>query len=97
MELGIPAATALVLAVTGIAIVCLRGWKRRRRLFVYPWLSFCATMLVGLHALVDFSLQIPAVAIQFAAILAIGCAQSWSGQTDTAQAARRPLAHSLGS
>lgn len=97
MELGIPAATALVLAVTGIAIVCLRGWKRRRRLFVYPWLSICATMLVSLHAMVDFSLQIPAVAIQFAAILAIGCAQSWRGQTDTAQSARRPLAHSLGS
>jgi hypothetical protein len=47
--------------------------------------------------MVDFSLQIPAVAIQFAAILAIGCAQSWRGQTDTAQSARRPLAHSLGS
>ena len=95
MELGIPAATALLLAVVVIAMLCLRGWNRRRRLFVYPWLSVCATMLVSLHAFVDFSLQIPAVAIQFAAILAIGCAQSWSGQTDTAQFGRHPQAHSL--
>ncbi|MFN0191993.1 MAG: O-antigen ligase family protein [Aestuariivirga sp.] len=95
MELGIPAATALSLAIVVIAIFCLRGWKRRRRLFVYPWLSFCATMLVSLHALVDFSLQIPAVAIQFSAILAIGCAQSWSGQMDTAQFGRHSQVHSL--
>ena len=31
--------------------------------------------LVGTHALVDFSLQIPAVAITYAAILGIGCAK----------------------
>ena len=34
--------------------------------------------LVGLHALVDFSLQIPAVAILYACILGIGCAQASS-------------------
>jgi O-antigen ligase len=97
MELGIPAATALVLALVMIVALCLRGWSRRQRLFVYPWLAFCATLLVGLHALVDFSLQIPSVAIQFAAILAIGCAQSWSTRTEAGQSDRFLANQSLGS
>ena len=33
-------------------------------------------MLVALHALVDFSLQIPAVAVTYAALLGIGVAQA---------------------
>jgi hypothetical protein len=33
-------------------------------------------VLVALHAVVDFSLLMPAVALTFAAILGIGCAQS---------------------
>jgi hypothetical protein len=32
---------------------------------------------VGMHALVDFSLQVPAVATTYAALLGIGVAQSY--------------------
>jgi hypothetical protein len=32
--------------------------------------------MVGLHATVDYSLQLPAVAMAFAAILGAACAQS---------------------
>ncbi len=54
------------------------GVRRRRRDVIYPSVGLAAAILVGTHSLVDFSLQIPAVAATFALILGIGCAQSWS-------------------
>ena len=83
LELGIPAATSLVLAIALLARRALSGIRRQRSAFVYGWMGFCATVLVGCHALVDFSLQIPAVAVTFATILAVGCSQSWSSRVDT--------------
>ena len=41
----------------------------RRRDQVFALAAVGATVLVALHALVDFSLQIPAVAVTFAALL----------------------------
>ncbi len=83
LELGIPAAASLVVAIGLLARRSLSGLRRRRSAFVYGWSGFCATVLVGTHALVDFSLQIPAVAVTFAAILAVGFSQSWSSRVDT--------------
>lgn len=83
LELGIPAAASLVLAIALLALRALSGLRRQRSAFVYGWMAFCATVLVGSHALVDFSLQIPAVAVTFATILAVGCSQSWSSRIDT--------------
>ena len=80
-ELGLPAALALFLAITGLALICLRGVWRRHRDWVYPATGVAASVLVGLHATVDFSLQIPAIAILYAAILGIACAQSFSSRT----------------
>jgi O-antigen ligase len=75
-ELGLPAALALYLALAGLAITCLRGVKRRHRDWVYPATGVAASVLVGLHATVDFSAQLPAVAILYACIMGIACAQS---------------------
>ena len=77
-ELGIPAALALFAALGGLAVTCLRGVRRRHRDWVYPALGVAASVLVGVHALMDFSLQIPAVAILYACIMGIGCAQAGS-------------------
>ncbi|HLF32480.1 MAG TPA: O-antigen ligase family protein [Xanthomonadales bacterium] len=77
-ELGLPVALALFLSIAGLAWVCLRGVKRRHRDWVYPATGVAASVLVGLHATVDFSLQIPAVAILYAAIMGVACAQSYS-------------------
>ncbi len=76
-ELGIPAAALLLAGIACVAVRCALGIRRRRRDWHYPALAVAATALVGAHALVDFSLQIPAVAALYAAILAIGYAQSW--------------------
>ena len=49
--------------------------RHRRKAFL-PCLGISATIMVGLHATVDYSLQIPAVAMAYAAILGAACAQS---------------------
>ena len=77
-ELGIPAALLLYGALAGVALTCWRGVRRRRRDWVYPATGVAAAVLVGTHATVDFSVQIPAVAMLFALILGIAYAQSYS-------------------
>lgn len=77
MELGLPAAVALVGAVAGLGTICLFGIRRRRRNVMYPIVGLAATALVGAHSLVDFSLQIPAIAVTYALIMGAACAQSW--------------------
>lgn len=76
VELGIPATLALYLGPVLLFGYCLRALFLRQRGQVFPLIAVTATVLVGLHALVDFSLQIPAVAVAYAAILGIGVAQS---------------------
>jgi O-antigen ligase len=80
-ELGTPAALALFGALAGLALACLRGMRRRYRDWAFPATGVAASVLVGVHALLDFSLQIPAVAILYACIMGIACAQSWSSRT----------------
>ncbi|HSA80590.1 MAG TPA: O-antigen ligase family protein [Geminicoccaceae bacterium] len=77
MELGVPVACALLAAVGGAVGRCLQGLRERRRHRLYPALAIAAAVLLGSHALFDFSVQIPAVAITFAALLGTGCAQSF--------------------
>jgi hypothetical protein len=77
-ELGVPAALALYLALGGLALTCLKGVRRRHRDWVFPATGVAASVLVGLHAILDFSLQIPAVAILYACIMGVACAQSFS-------------------
>jgi O-antigen ligase len=77
-EMGVPAALALYVALAGLALTCLRGVRRRHRDWVFPATGVAASVLVALHATVDFSLQIPAVAILYACIMGVACAQSYS-------------------
>jgi O-antigen ligase len=77
-ELGLPAAVLWLALLGGLGVRCLAGFFRRRRDHAYPVAGFCACVLVGLHSLADFSLQIPAVAVTFAVLLGVGVAQGWS-------------------
>ena len=79
-DLGIPAAGALMIAVGWIAMRCLRGIRERRRDVELCVLGFCASVVVGLDALVDFSLQIPGVTVVYAALLGAAWAQSWGSR-----------------
>ncbi len=75
-ELGLIPASALFAAIVLLALQCLRGVWVRRKDWIYPALGFAASVLVGVHALVDFSLQIPAVTYTYALIMGAAVAQS---------------------
>ena len=87
VELGIPATILLYTGPVLLFGMCVRGVFNRRRDQVVPLVASSATVLVGLHSLVDFSLQIPAVAVTYAAILGAGCAQAMRSEP-TVQAGR---------
>ncbi len=76
VDLGIPLAICVVLAVLLFAWRCLSTTIRRQESWEIPAASVGATVLVGLHSLVDFSMQIEAVVLFYLTILAAGVAQS---------------------
>ncbi|ABS63523.1 O-antigen polymerase [Parvibaculum lavamentivorans DS-1] len=77
LELGLPAAIALNLSILLLAAEALRGLWRRRRDRTGPAIGVAATVLVGLHAFFDFSLQMPAVSVLYAFIMGFAMSQSW--------------------
>ena len=82
-ELGIPMALVLYMALSVLVLELIKGLRRRKRDRIYPFTALACTVLVATHSLVDFSLQIPAVAITYAAVLAVGVAQSRSSRDTT--------------
>jgi O-antigen ligase len=78
LELGAPAAGGLLLALAWLVGLCVTGIARRRRDAVFPCLGVAASVLVAVHALVDFSLQIPAVTATYLFLLGAAVAQSRS-------------------
>lgn len=79
-ELGLPAATLAVFGILWCVALCLIGAFRRRRDAIFPIVAVAASLIVGVHAFFDFSVQIPAIAISFAALLGCGVAQSWQSE-----------------
>jgi O-antigen ligase len=69
LELGVPAACLFFASLVYVAVRCCSGVRRRRKDVIYPCLAVAATVLVGVHSALDFSMQIPAVAITYAVIL----------------------------
>jgi len=80
LELGLPAAFCSTLAIGLLVWRCWRGILTRSRDRHLPAIGLAASVLVGLHSLVDFSLQIPAVAVAYMFLLGIGVAQSFSSR-----------------
>jgi O-antigen ligase len=80
LELGIPAALCLFAAIGSLVGLCIHGIRTRYRDAIYPCLGLAASALVGLHAMIDFSLQIPAVTAVYLFLLGIAIAQSVSSR-----------------
>jgi O-antigen ligase len=79
--LGAVFGSLLVLSVAVLVLKCIRGAGRRAQNSTVPVVATAVACLVGVHALVDFSLQIQAVTLTSAAILGAGVAQSESSRT----------------
>jgi O-antigen ligase len=79
-ELGWPAAGVLYLCVAWMTLLCVSGARNRGRDWVYPATGVAATVLVAIHSFFDFSLQMPGIAINYACILGVACAQSYSSR-----------------
>ena len=71
-ELGLPAAVLMYAALGWIAVGLFRGALVRTRYRLFVTVALPILVIGALHSLVDFSLQMPASAAMFAALLAIG-------------------------
>ncbi|WP_416899851.1 MAG: O-antigen ligase family protein [Minwuia sp.] len=76
-DAGLPALVLLLALYAFVLLSCFAGIRARRQDAGYPGMALAAAGLVGLHALVDFSVQIPAVAAVFALILGVGYSQAF--------------------
>jgi O-antigen ligase len=77
-ELGVPAALIQIASIAWVVLMCLRGYFIRHRDRNYPLIAVGLTTIVAAHATLDFSLQVPAVAMTFAILLGTGFAQAFS-------------------
>jgi O-antigen ligase len=77
--LGLLFGFMLVASVVLLVLKCCKGAIVRQQITV-PAIAAGVAFLVGVHAMVDFSLQMQAVALTFMAILGAGVAQSESSQ-----------------
>ena len=76
LELGIVGSLVLFSAIMVPVITCWNGAALRRQDQHIPAVAFGVSILCAAHSLVDFPMQIPAIAASFAFILGIGCAQA---------------------
>ncbi|MCX7631557.1 MAG: O-antigen ligase family protein [Geminicoccaceae bacterium] len=70
VELGAPAAVALLVALVLLSACSLRGYERGRE--PLPMVGFAVGSYLALHGLVDFPAQIPAIAATFAVLFGLG-------------------------
>jgi O-antigen ligase len=78
--LGLIFGTALIGALGWIVRKCFAGAINRRRDETPALVAASVSVLMGAHALVDFSVQIEAIALTFMAILGAGAAQAASSR-----------------
>ena len=76
MGVGIPAAILWIAALAIVVLQCVVGVLKRHRRRCYAMTAIGASLLVAFHSIFDFSLQMPAVAVLYAALLGIGIGQS---------------------
>jgi O-antigen ligase len=76
--LGLVFGSMLMASVFLLVLKCFRGATLRQEGGTIPGIATSVAVLVGVHSLVDFSLQIQAVTLTFMALLGAGLAQSRS-------------------
>lgn len=87
LELGVPTTILLLASLAAMAEATFMGLRRRKRGRILPALGLAALATVAVHSAVDFSLEIPAVTITFAALMGVATAQSFRSRRRAAVAA----------
>ena len=80
LGLGIPVAGLFLLCLAVLFARVLRGYFIRRRDSIYCGIAVSVSAIAILHSLIDFSLQIQAIAMAYSMLLALGVAQSRSSR-----------------
>jgi O-antigen ligase len=78
--LGLLFGSMLVASVVLLVLRCVKGAVTRQSNETMPCVAASVAFLFGVHSLVDFSLQMQAIAITFMALLGAGVAQSESSR-----------------
>ncbi|MXN67221.1 hypothetical protein GR183_20125 [Stappia sp. GBMRC 2046] len=86
---GIPAALAALVMFACLMIPVVKANFQRGRPYAAPLAATGAIVVVGIHALFDFSIQIQAVTLTFFTLIAIAHAQAMSQQSQREKKAQR--------
>jgi len=78
--LGVVFGSMLGASISLLVWRCMKGAAARQKDEALPCVAASAAVLVAIHSLVDFSLQIQAIALTFMALLGAGVAQSESSR-----------------
>ena len=78
--LGLLFGSMLVASIVLLVLRCVKGAMTRQENEMIPCVAAGVAFLVGVHSLVDFSLQIQAIGVTFMALLGAGVAQSQSSR-----------------
>jgi O-antigen ligase len=78
--LGLVFGSMLVASVGVLVLRCVKAVAARKMNETLPCVAASVAVLLGVHSLVDFSLQIQAIALTFMALLGAGVAQSESSR-----------------
>ena len=81
LDLGLPAALLIALAALVMLVKLTSGFFRRHRDTYFTAAAVGALAVVGVHSLVDFSLQMQANALTLALLMACGAAQADSSRS----------------
>jgi O-antigen ligase len=82
--LGLVFGSLLIASVVLLVLKCIKGSIQRQTNAMIPRIAVACACLLGIHSLVDLSLQIQAVALTFMAILGAGVAQSETSRVSLA-------------
>jgi O-antigen ligase len=91
LDLGVPMGLLLWFAIILLITRLWHGITKRRRHGLFPALGMAITLMALAHAFVDFNLQTPGVAVTWAALFAVGLAQSWP-QAEKHRSEKKPVA-----
>ncbi|HZS83871.1 MAG TPA: hypothetical protein VFA50_13435 [Stellaceae bacterium] len=80
VELGMPAAFALILACAGLVVLCARGVWQRRRNAIFPALGIGLAFLVAARSIAGAALQNPLAALFWCILMGVACGQSHRSQ-----------------